>query len=505
MANRLAPIALSFLAVFTIATTLPAQAPDTAAAAPGAQASGVAEPGISKVRIVRISETKGVVHVDGNIGRGFEPAMANLPIVENSRIRTDTGAVEVEFEDNSTMRLAPDSLAVFTRLDRLASGETESTVTLLRGMAYFSLIKAKANQFTVSVGPRSISLAPGTHVRLGIKEDEATLAVLDGSVHVDGPQAIDIGKKHTAVFSVTNGEQPVVAEKVSPEAFDQWDKDSVGYHARAASFGNSFSSPYSYGLADMAYYGAFNSYGSCGSMWRPYFASAAWDPYSNGAWAWYGNSGYSWVSPYPWGWMPYHYGSWSYCPTGGWGWQPGGYWNGLNNMTAVSPVTGGGPGSPVGKRPVHPTFPPRPGQATIMAVNLKPLVRSGLSSSESFSFVKDSAGLGVPRDTLGKLQSVSRQTLAHGNVSTPVYMSAESAGRSVGEHGQGAAAPIAIHRGYSTPSPVYSASEPGGGRSMVGSTSSSSISSSSRSTSMGGNSGGGSPGGGAPSSGGSHK
>ena len=77
-------------------------------------------------------------------------------------------------------------------------------------------------------------------------------------------------------------------------------------------------------------------------MWRPYFASAAWDPYSNGVWAWYQGAGYSWVSPYPWGWTPYHFGSWSYCSGAGWGWQPGGSWNGLNNVIAVVPTGGGG-------------------------------------------------------------------------------------------------------------------------------------------------------------------
>ena len=34
--------------------------------------------------------------------------MANLPIVEKSRLQTGMGVAEVEFEDNSTLRLAPE-------------------------------------------------------------------------------------------------------------------------------------------------------------------------------------------------------------------------------------------------------------------------------------------------------------------------------------------------------------------------------------------------------------
>jgi len=58
-----------------------------------------------------------------------------MPIVEKIRLRTDDGVAEVEFEDNSTLRLAPDSEVEFQQLERLATGATASSVHLLRGMA----------------------------------------------------------------------------------------------------------------------------------------------------------------------------------------------------------------------------------------------------------------------------------------------------------------------------------------------------------------------------------
>src|SRR5277367_3450103 len=82
----------------------------------------------SKVRIVRLSEVKGAVQLDRNTGRGFEEAMPNLPIVEQARLQTAQGVAEVEFEDNSTLRIAPDSLVEFSQLELLPSGAKASTM-----------------------------------------------------------------------------------------------------------------------------------------------------------------------------------------------------------------------------------------------------------------------------------------------------------------------------------------------------------------------------------------
>ena len=67
----------------------------------------------SKVRIVRLSEVKGEVQMDRQTGKGFESAMANLPVVEGSKLKTGDGVAEVEFEDNSTVRLGLNSEVAF--------------------------------------------------------------------------------------------------------------------------------------------------------------------------------------------------------------------------------------------------------------------------------------------------------------------------------------------------------------------------------------------------------
>ena len=446
-ANVTHRIQLSAMALFCAAALAPVTLSQTGADEAPATS-------VSKIRIVRLSEVRGAVQLDRSTGKGFEAAMANLPIVEKNRLRTDQGVAEVEFEDNSTLRLAPDSVLEFPRLERRADGPTLSTVHLVRGTAYVSLVKSKGNEFHLSFDKENVVLPAGSHVRLQTDDATASLAVFDGTAHVDGPQgATDVARRQTVLFHLVEQGEPTVERKVTAETYDEWDKESSGYHARTAAMSAMSGSPYSYGLNDLAYYGNFFNAGSCGMLWQPYFVSAGWDPYSNGAWAYYPSAGYSWVSPYPWAWTPYHSGSWSFCPGTGWGWQPGGAWNGLNNV-AVS-----GANTPLRFHP--PANPPAPGQATLTFVGTRPLVRSEMQSADSFVFRQDSAGLGIPRETLGRLDKLSRETAAHGMTTTRVYVSAPVSER----QGFAQAGPASIHRGYAAASSNVGAQVSRGGNS----------------------------------------
>jgi hypothetical protein len=170
------------------------------------------------------------------------------------------------------------------------------------------------------------------------------------------------------------------------------------------------------------YYGSFVN-GCGGSLWRPYFTSASWDPYGSGAWAYYPSAGYSWVSPYPWGWTPYHYGSWAFCQGIGWGWMPGGLWMGLANYGFANPAYTTASAGSGGLQPHPPVHPPAARESSFVGVNLKSAPTSSLGANDTFVFRKDSAGLGVPRGSLGKLNGFSNQTAQHGMASTTVYYS----------------------------------------------------------------------------------
>jgi FecR protein len=410
----------------------------------------------SKVRIVRLSEVKGEVQLDRLTGKGFEGAMANLPVIEGARLKTGNGVAEVEFEDNSTIRVAQNSLVEFPRLELLPTGAKTSAINVLQGMVYVSLVNTKGNEFSVKFGQQTVNLPPDSHVRLEVTPSDqaassgkANLAVMHGDVQVDEPSgSTTVGKNKTATFNLAEQSQPVITKSLVDQPLDKWDDSAVQYHksyANVSSFGNS---PYAYGINDLNYYGSFTS-GCGGSLWRPYFTSASWDPFGSGAWAYYPSAGYSWVSPYPWGWTPYHYGSWSFCQGVGWGWQPGGTWMGLANNGFVN----GSGGSFATNRPRPPIHAPTASEASLVGVNLKAIPASSLEQ-DKFVFRNNSAGLGVPRGSLGKLNSFSGQAAQHGMATATVYpvgeRGAAGGGARVGNAGEASAAYSSASRASSS-------------------------------------------------------
>ena len=429
---RLSPHSTSpWLAIALCATALQAQQP-AVSTPPATLTASTDQPGVlatrpaaaepeSEIRIVRLSTVRGEVQLDRLTGHGFEPAFTNLPVIQGARLQTAMGVAEVEFEDNSTLRVAPNTLVEFTHLGLRRSGAKVSSVRVLKGTAFVSMSDTKDNDFTVAFNKNQIQMTPNSHVRLNVSDPDTRLAVLNGTIPVEDPAGnFTVGKKKTLLFD------PAAASAPRPvsNAFDEgplakWDNDSVSYHKVAAysAFGAGSNA---YGSNDLNYYGSFaNLGGSCGNAWRPYFASAAWDPFANGVWAYYPNAGYSWVSPYPWGWQPFHSGSWQYCGAGsGWGWQPGNGWNGLNNGNLVSSVKG-----PAVSGTVHPRPPLPPSQhgGTLVVVNTRPLSVSKFTSADQFTFHNDSAGLGVPREAFSRLDKMATGVARQGTVTTTVY------------------------------------------------------------------------------------
>src|SRR5271166_2504062 len=223
-ATALMAVALIATALSAQQTTAPAPTSNGDAGTPVTALDATPISANSKVRIVRLSEVKGAVQLDRNTGVGFEGAMANIPIIERARLQTGTGAAEVEFEDNSTLRVAADSLVEFPKLELLPSGAKASTVNVMKGMVYVSLAATKGNEFTLIFGQQKVRLQPSSHIRLQLKPTAATLAVLDGAASVEGPAGTtEIGRKKAFSFDLANQNPPVAAKYVASEPFDSWD------------------------------------------------------------------------------------------------------------------------------------------------------------------------------------------------------------------------------------------------------------------------------------------
>jgi len=128
-----------------------------------------------------------------------------------------------------------------------------------------------------------------------------------------------------------------LAKSVDVENYDKWDSDRVKNHDEAVSTAalNGTSNSLVYGLSDLNSYGDYFFVPGYGYMWRPAYASLAWDPFADGYWVSYPGSGYVFVSSYPWGWAPYRYGSWHFVNGRGWCWAPGKHWNSWHSVPPV--------------------------------------------------------------------------------------------------------------------------------------------------------------------------
>lgn len=365
----------------------------------------------SQVRIVRLSYIQGSVQVDRGTGQ-FEKAIVNLPITQGMKLRTsDDARAEVEFEDGSTLRLAPATAVQFTQLSLLDNGGKASTAEIVRGTAYVNFAGKKDDQFTLQFGHEKVALPNGVRLRVGVDETGAAVAVFKGDLQVQAPSGnIEVKKNQTADFDFAANDKLTLAKNIQEEPYDEWDKQQTQYHDRYANNTPNTFSPYAYGTSDLAYYGNFFNAPGYGMLWQPYFAGAGWDPFMNGAWAYYPGWGYGWVSAYPWGWVPYHYGTWVFVPSYGWAWQPGGTWTTWYSQPVLA-------NAPSGFVPPHA---PASGTTTLV-VNRGPIAPIAGSSGNKVVIRSNSAGLGVPRGEISNLSKVSTQVQQRGQVAERVH------------------------------------------------------------------------------------
>ena len=365
----------------------------------------------SQVRIVRLSYIAGAVEVDRGTGH-FEPAIVNLPITQGMKLETkDDGRAEVEFEDGSALRFAPDTAVRFSRLSLRDSGGKVSVVQVTNGTAYADVTGADGNQLTLEFAHEKLTLTSAVRVRLGVDDSGASVAVLKGEIQIESPSGtVEAKKGQTANFDFTKDEKFSLAKNIQEYPYDSWDKQQDQFRQTYSKNSSNSYSPYAYGTADLAYYGNFFNAPGYGMLWQPYFVGTGWDPFMDGAWAFSPGWGFGWVSAYPWGWLPYHYGSLAFVPGYGWAWQPGGAWMPWYSQPVIV-------NAPAGFTPPRA---PTSGTSTV-AVNRGPnSVTKGGFFGNKLVIRNNSAGLGVPRGGVENLSRLSERVEQHGSVTQRV-------------------------------------------------------------------------------------
>jgi len=304
----------------------------------------------SHARIVRISYIEGTVQLDNS--HGFENVTMNVPISQGARLLTRSdGWAEVQFEDGSSIRLAPETQIKFSQLARHSSGGTITTVDLDQGEVEFQVAAHEGSDFAVTVRNKAIVLKHSGRFRVtSTNSDPLEVAVSKGEVGVkdfSSGDEVSVRKNETFTLDSSDPDQYDLARGVNADELDRWSHGREEYLSSNAGNQNYLQSPYQYGSSDLNYYGQYVDVAGYGYCWQPYGVNLGWDPFMNGYWAFSPQFGYYWVSSYPWGWMPYRYGRWVFINGRGWFWQPG-FWGGWHSQPLIAQAPPG----------FHPPIPP---------------------------------------------------------------------------------------------------------------------------------------------------
>ena len=281
-----------------------------------------------------------------------------------------------------------------------------------------------------------ISVTPSTHLRVEMAGPKMTLGVFSGSAEVLGGTATTVvGKKETLTLG-GDVAQPQVAKNVAPGPFDEWDKDEIKYHDQYSKGNALLGSSPGYRISDLNHYGELRG---CGWL-RDDVAAVLCQRGLESLWQWIvgvvsgggvfvGVSVSVGMAAVPHGELGLLSGAWMGMGSGRWlVWAEA-----CGDRDASDQRRGPNPVRP------HPPMPPGPGKPTMSFASHAPMATSKLVGEQGFVFRKDSAGLGVPRGTMGNLGKISPQVEQHGFVSRPAY--AESgAGRGV------AGAPVTVRQ-----------------------------------------------------------
>ena len=426
------------LSLFALAPFVPPAISQTSPPAAGSPSVAPKPLARKPFRSARLTFIEGDVRIEQANSTANSAAVINMPLVEGTVVSCGPeGQAEVEFEDGSLVRLTPNSGLSLLNLSVDSSGNFQTRVSLLGGLAYFELRAGTKYVYSVDVAGNMISPSENTTFRVNFDESPASVAVLDGSAMLSASgktfltatagQSVDLGAN-------ADNEALTIKSAIAPESWDRWneDRDDAASNEAAAETDarTKFAGNQGYGWSDLDANGSWYDVPGHGEVWQPDLAAtpgddaaaddqgaeaSGFDPYGYGSWAWT-PAGYSWASGYGWGWLPYRCGLWSYYSSFGWGWSPnsycgvygfGGYgYGGLNFGTIpghyrrpIRPIPGPGPIHPIlrghgGPVPVGPAH--RIGGERIIAGNtVEPLqpVGSGLTQQGGIS-----AGAALRRD-----------------------------------------------------------------------------------------------------------
>ncbi len=386
-----------------VQTAPPAPSPQAIPPAPPADTADQAAQAASQ-RTVRLSDAEGDVQVYQGGQLVFQNALQNMPLTQGMRVVTGSdGRAEVQFEDGSVARAAPNSSFELTQLTTGSDGSLVTQVDALSGLTYYE-INGQGGQYTLRFGQQTIVPTGDAVVRIDLDSGAAQVADMQGNlqflqgqnliVSTYAGQSVSFNPDDPALYTLSN--------TISSDTWDQWNSDRdqqlAELQQEGSQSGAQNGNPNNAAWDDLNYYGDWYNVPGYGEAWAPNGVGSDWDPFGVGAWGYYPSLGYTWISAYPWGWWPYHCGAWSWFSGYGWLWFPGncgwgGYGGGWYPYVSVWTIP---PGYTVPSRPRNPGFRPQHGvHGPMHRIDAYPLI--DVNRGQQFASVFHPVGSGGPR------------------------------------------------------------------------------------------------------------
>jgi hypothetical protein len=300
------------LALVAVPAARSQEAEDNAPAGPNAN-----------VRVARLSFFYGGAQVE-IAGQGWQDAQVNLPLQEGSRVKTDDGRAELQFDDGSLLRLAQNTTVELMQL-AMVNGSPSTKINLLSGTVIAEGRLGANDSVRVLTPVLSVDIANGASVRVDVTEGNSWVTVISGEIQVGTPGGVYPVSEGNMLHLGPDGK---VSTEQSPAAddFDTWVSDRDHLLASGESSSEPYiqsmeSSAFYSAISDLSQFGYWGSYPGYGVCWVPFGTPVGWMPFGIGSFRFMPHLGWTWISAEPWGWLPYHFGSWFYTPHG-WAWSP---------------------------------------------------------------------------------------------------------------------------------------------------------------------------------------
>ena len=142
----------------------------------------------------------------------------------------DDGLAEVEFENESALRIAENSEIQFRTLSMNDTGAKVNEIEVVKGVVYLDARSKGDDIYRIKSGDSTFLVQRDTQLRLSASPDQTRLAVFKGNVELmDQPHVVNVKRKETLTVDPTDAAGYKIASGTEALPTDAWNREREAY------------------------------------------------------------------------------------------------------------------------------------------------------------------------------------------------------------------------------------------------------------------------------------